>query len=340
VRDLRSLPKAHLHLHFTGSMDVETLRTLVMNGGLDLPHELLDAHALDVPSDERGWFRFQRLYEAARRAVRSEAAMRLVIRRAAQLDAADGSRRMEIQVDPSGYVDAVGGIEEALAVVLDEARLAASATGVSIGVIVAASRRRHPLDARTLARLAARHAGEGVIAFGLSNDEREGLTSEWEPAFRIARAAGLPGVPHAGELRGASHVREVVRHLRPTRLGHGVRAASDPRLLAELAEAGIAFEVCPASNVHMGIFEEIGHVPVRTLRRAGVAVALSADDPLLFLSRLTDQYESLRLEAGFSDAELVDLARCSIDASLAPSGEKRRWLAEVDAWLARPAPGA
>lgn len=335
MRDLTRLPKAHLHLHFTGSLDVPTLQSLADAGGVDLPDELLDTHALDVPGDERGWFRFQRLYESARRAVRSEAAMRTVLRRAAELDAADGSVRMEIQIDPSGYADAVGGIEAALEIVLDEAALASRATGVSVGVVVAASRRRHPLDARTLARLAARYAGEGgVIAFGLSNDEREGITSEWEHAFRIARNAGLPGVPHGGELRGADHVRDVVRYLRPVRIGHGVRAANDPRLLEELAEQGIAMEVCPTSNVHMGVFDTLAEVPLRGLVDAGVAVALSADDPLLFISRLTDQYRAAREHLGFGDRELAALARSSIHASLAPEGDKRRWLSGVDAWLA------
>lgn len=343
MRDLNLLPKAHLHLHFTGSMDVATLRELSRAARLDLPDELLDALALDVPPGDRGWFRFQRLYEAARRAVTSEAAMRTVLRRAVEHDAAEGVRRLELQVDPSGYVEAVGSLEAALEIVLDEARRAGADAGVQVALVVAASRRRHPLDARALARLAARHAGDGpgqVIAFGLSNDERAGDTADWEAAFRIARRAGLAGVPHAGELRGPDHVREVLRHLHPTRLGHGVRAAEDPRLLGELAEAGIAVEVCPTSNVHMGIFEDVSAVPLRAFRAAGVDVALSADDPLLFLSRLTDQYAAARERLGFSDDELADLARSSITASLAAPSDKARWLAEVDTWLASPTGGA
>ncbi len=337
MRDLDLLPKAHLHLHFTGSLDVVTLQALAMESDLDLPDELLDTRALEVPADERGWFRFQRLYESARRVVNSEAAMRTVLRRAALHDVAEGSRRMEIQVDPSGYVEAAGSLQNALEIVIDEARAVGRETGLSIGVIVAASRRRHPLDARTLARLAARYAGDGqgdVIAFGLSNDERAGVTAEWEHAFGIARRAGLPGVPHAGELRDAAHVRDVIRHLDPVRIGHGVRSASDPELLDELAGRGIAVEICPTSNVHLGVFEHVRDVPVRAFREAGVRVALSADDPLLFLSRLTAQYRAAREHLGFTDAELADLARNSIEASLAAPGDKARWLAEVADWLA------
>lgn len=335
MRELRSLPKAHLHLHFTGSMSIESLRHVGELAGKPLHDSLVDAEGLLVPFNERGWFRFQRLYDMARHVVNNEAALRFIVAQAARDDAAEGSRRLELQVDPSSYAPFVGGLAAALEIILDEARRASAETGVQVAIIVAASRVRHPLDARTMARLAAHHAGEnGVVAFGLSNNERSGTTADWEPAFRIARNAGLPGVPHAGELLGPSHVRQVVEHLRPARLGHGVRSAEDPSLLEELVAAGIALEVCPSSNVHLGVYADAADVPLRRLVQAGAQVALGADDPLLFLSRLTDQYELARTHLGFSDEELAQLARSSIRASLASASDKTVWLAEVDAWLA------
>ena len=339
MRDLTGLPKAHLHLHFTGSMRLETVKELANARGVRLPSALLD-DAPDVPADTRGWFRFQRLYDAARALVRTEETMRRVLREAVEDDAREGSRRLEIQVDPTSYAPGVGGLVPALEIVLDEARLAQAATGVSVGVVVASSRMRHPFEARTLARLAARYAGDGpgeVIGFGLSNDERRGTTAEFAPAFHIAARAGLASLPHGGELLGADHVRDVVRYLAPQRLGHGVRAVEDPALLAELAENGIACEVCPASNVSLGVFGESRAVPLRTLLDAGVAVALGADDPLLFRSRLVAQYEGARSIHDLDDQALAGLAASSINASLASSAEKALWLAEVDDWLAAPA---
>lgn len=336
MRDLSRLPKAHLHLHFTGSLRVETLRELAAQRGARLPSALVDDVALRVPADKRGWFRFQRHYDAARAVVKGEETLRRVVREAAEDDAAEGSRRLELQIDPTSYAAEVGGITPALEIVLDEAALASRDTGVEVGIIVAASRIRHPLDARTLARLAARHAGDGpgsVIGFGLSNDERRGITSEWTGAFAIAARAGLPGVPHGGELLGPDHVRDVVAHLKPSRLGHGVRATEDPDLLARLVDDGIAFEVCPTSNVSLGVYPTPEDVPLRTLVDAGARVALGADDPLLFFSRLTDQYEIARA-MGLDDATLARLARDSLDASFASEESKRRWRAEVDRWLA------
>lgn len=338
-RDLRILPKAHLHLHFTGAMRPRTLLLMAAEQQVRLPPHLLDQDPLKVPANARGWFRFQRSYDAARALVRGEAAIRRMVREAAEDDAAEGSVRLEMQVDPTTYAPGVGGLTPALEIILDEARLATRDTGVQVAIVVAASRIRHPLDARTLARLAAQYAGDRpgqVVGFGLSNDERMGTTADFAPAFRIARAAGLASVPHGGELLGPASVRAVVSDLEPTRIGHGVRAAEDPDLLDRLVDRGIAFELCPTSNVHLGVYPDFAHVPLRALMEHGARIALGADDPLLFHSRLLDQYEQARDVDGLSDAQLAELARESIDASLASAADKRRWRAGVDAWLAAP----
>ncbi len=338
-RDLDLLPKAHLHLHFTGSLDAVTLAELAADAGIELPEHLLDTEALSVPATTRGWFRFQRSYDIARLVVASEQAMRRVVQAAAANDAREGCRRLELQIDPTSYAPYVGGLVPALEIVLDEARRVSAAGPVEVALIVAASRRANPLDAQTLARLAAHYAGDGpgeVVGFGLSNDEHAGTTEDWQQAFQIARRAGLPGVPHGGELAGPEHVWRILAALQPTRVGHGVRASEDPELLDEIVSRQIALEVCPTSNVHLGVYEQLPDVPLRILLDAGVQVALGADDPMLFVSRLSDQYRIARDVHGLTDAELAHLARCSIRASFAPPGRRQAWLAEVDAWLANP----
>ncbi len=335
MRDLLALPKAHLHLHFTGSMRHATLVELAERDGVVLPDALVD----DWPprlsaADEKGWFRFQRLYDVARSVLRTEADVRRLVQEAAQDDVAEGGRWLELQVDPSGYAARFGGITAFLELVLDAAASAQRELGLGIGIVVAANRTRHPLDARTLARLASQYSDRGVVGFGLSNDERRGTTSDFAPAFRIAERAGLRLVPHGGELVGPGNVRSVLEELHADRIGHGVRVVEDPALLAQVVAAGVPLEVCPLSNVSLGVYSDPSSVPLPQLLEAGATVALGADDPLLFGSRLAAQYAAMRAAHDLDDSQLATLAAMSVRASSAPESLKLVVATEIDGWLA------
>ena len=310
-----------------------TLLELAARDRLHLPDALVaDWPPMLSAADEKGWFRFQRLYDVARTVLRTQDDIRRLVREAAEDDARDGGRWLEIQVDPSGYAARFGGISAFTDLVLDATRQATASTGVGIGVVIAANRTRHPLDARTLARLAVQYADSGVVGFGLSNDERRGVTTDFEAAFAIARRGGLALVPHGGELRGPDSIRTCLDILHADRLGHGVRAAEDPRLLEQIVRTGVALEVCPISNVALGVYSDPTSVPLPTLLAAGATVVLGADDPLLFGSRLVGQYASMRAAHDLTDEHLAELARMSWRASRAPESLAGEALRDIDAW--------
>ncbi len=305
ARPLAALPKAHLHLHFTGSMRHATLVELAARHGVRLPEALSAGWPPRLSAaDERGWFRFQRLYDIARSVIRTEADLRRLVRETSADERADGSGWLEIQVDPSGYAAHFGGITAVTEIILDAAAESAASSGVGIGVIIAANRTKHPLEARTL----------------------------------VAARAGLLAVPHGGELAGPSSVRACLDELNADRIGHGVAAAEDQDLAVRIAARQTTLEVCPASNVALGIAAEPADVPLRTLLEAGIQVALGADDPLLFGHRLTAQYELARQAHGLADEALAELARMSVRGSAAPPPVRARLLAGIDAWLAAPEP--
>lgn len=333
-RPLSTLPKAHLHLHLTGGMRPATLLELATEQGRQLPAGLLGAGGAQVDvTSRRGWTRFQRLYDAAREVLVGEPEVRRVVREIVEDDAAAGSGWLELQVDPTTYGPRLGGLQASVEVLLDALAEGTRATGVGTALVIAGNRTRHPADAEALARLARRFAGRGVVGVGLSNDETRGDTAGFAKAFRLARDAGLVAVPHAGELRGPRNVREAVELLGAVRLGHGVRAAEDQALLGLLADRQVVCEVCPASNAALGVLP-LDRSPVVALRRAGVPVALGADDPLLFRSGLVAQYAVCRDVLGLTDAGLADLAACSVRGSQAPADVRARLLTGIAGWLA------
>ncbi len=351
VRDVAALPKVHLHLHLIGSMRPSTLADLAHRNGERLPAELsaLTCRVGSLPTtyhgvrpteaDVRGFARFDAFYVAAKRQVRGLADLVRLVYELAVDEAAAGSRWVEVTANPSLYHGRLGPDEAVLEALLDAGRRAQAATGVGVGWVVSADR-RFPDQAPALAKLAVRYAGDGVVGFGLANDEAANPSAAFGPAFDIAHDGGLLAVPHAGELTDASDIAGAIDRLGAHRIGHGIRAITDRRVLDRLVEQQVCLEVCPASNVALGAIDHLGDHPLPRLRAAGCAVTLAADDPLLFGADLADQYVIARRVFGFDDLELAELARCGILAAGCPWELRDELLADVDAWLADEPAGA
>jgi adenosine deaminase len=326
MRDLKGLPKAHLHIHLEGGMRPVTLNELAAQYGMPVP-------------EIRGYGSFPAfagMYVAACEVLQHPDDWRRLITESAE----DGAAAGAVWIEPSMYLprhrERLGVEEAVLEMALDAAAAASASTGVGVGVMVAADRTIDPADAVEQAKLAARYAGRGVVSFGLANDEAPFPPEPFAPAYDIARDAGLLSTPHAGELAGPASIRGALEGLGADRIQHGVRAVEDPELVKRLADSGVCLDVCPTSNVMLSVVPTIHEHPLPVLLEAGVRCSLNGDDPLLFGPGLLEEYSLCREAFGFDDATLASIARVSIEASGAPASLKAAGLAGIDAWLASP----
>jgi adenosine deaminase len=276
---------------------------------------------------------FQQVYAAAFDATSDRPAnLRRVVTELVEDTAADGGVWVQPHFDPRSYAH-FGSPEEVLDLVLDAARHAGTRCGVGFGLTLAVSRHASPEDAVRLARFAARHAGCGIHALGLTGHEEARSAEDFAEAFAIAREAGLTSAPHAGELCGPDGVRAAVDHLGATRIAHGIRAAEDPALLKLLAERGVSMDVCLTSNQILGVVPDLARHPLPRLLGAGVRCSLGTDDPLMFGSSLTDEYQIARNTLGLTDHQLAAIARASVETSDAPAELISSATAGIDDWL-------
>lgn len=265
--------------------------------------------------------------------VRTEADLRRVVREVIEDAAVDGSVWAEPSVNPLAYPDRIGPPPYVLDVLLDESRTTAGRLGIGCGLMVTAQRHLAPESALDLARLAATRAGQGVVAFGLAADEARHAPEPFSRAFAVARDAGLISAPHAGELVGEASILGALDALGADRIGHGVRAVEAPELLARLAAEGTVLDVCPTSNVRLGVVPALDVHPLPRLLEAGVRCTIGADDPLLFGPGLLDEYVTARDVLGLDETRLADIARCSVEASGAPEPIVGAALRDIAAWL-------
>lgn len=324
MRNLRALPKGHLHLHMEAGMRRSTWE------------ELLAARGKTVPVIEQyGDFSFfAESYMTLLEVMDTTDAFFRVIDEIIADAAADGAVYIELGVTPAFHVNKFGTEEAALEAMLDRVAQTGARLGVAVGLMPTIDRTGSLEDGVALATLAARYAGKGVVSLGLANDERGFPAEAWGEAYDIAKAAGLQSAPHAGELVGPESVRAAIDVLHADRILHGVKALEDPQLIARIVEEGICLDVCPTSNFLLGVVPALDAHPLPALLDAGVRCSINGDDPTLFGPGLLDEYEVVRSVIGLSDEQIAACAWSSIDCTLAPDDVKARAKADIDAWLA------
>jgi aminodeoxyfutalosine deaminase len=185
--------------------------------------------------------------------------------------------------------------------------------------------------------LAARESvdGSGVVALGLGGSELEFPAELFEPAFARAYQLGLARIPHAGETVGPESVWAALRLLHADRLGHGVRCAEDPVLVEHLRQRQVPLEVCPTSNVCLGVYPDYGAHPLRRLWDAGLLITVNSDDPPMFGTDLNHEYGVLVDHFGFDADELERISLNGLRASLLPQADKARLETEFHAQFAQ-----
>lgn len=329
---IAGLPKAELHVHHVGSASPRIVAELAArHPDSKVP---ADAEALAEFFTFRDFAHFIEIYLSVVDLVRTPDDVRLLTYEIARDMARQSIRYAELTVTP--YSSTSRGIpDRAFLDALEDARISAEA---ELGVVL-----RWCFDipgeaglaaAEETARIAVDIGCEGLVAFGLGGPEIGVPRGQFKPYFDRATAAGLRSVPHAGETTGPQTVWDAVTELRAERIGHGTSAAQDPKLLAHLAEAGIALEVCPTSNVATRAVASLDEHPLRRIVDAGVLVALGSDDPPMFGTDLNTEYGVAARLLGLDEAGTAALAKNSVAASFMDPAAKAALTAEIDAYAA------
>jgi len=244
---------------------------------------------------------------------------------------------VELSLWPGLFRGRLGPERDAVLSVLETGLAAAARLDIGFGLMVAANRNEGPEAARSTARLAVELGSRGVVSFGLDGDEASFPPAPFADAFALAKSGGLLATPHAGELLGPDSVVVALQELYADRILHGVRACEDRRVVARLAGSGVCLDVCPTSNMKLGVSEP-GHHPLPDLLEAGVRCTVNADDPLLFGSGLLGEYELCRSQFSLSDRQLAEVAATSVECSGAPDALKAEAAAGITRWLEAGAP--
>lgn len=308
---LLRLPKVELHVHLEGAMRPAVLLELARRNGIDLPAQ-----------DETGlkrWFRFTdfdhfvQVYLACSRALRRPEDFQLLALDLLAEQAYQNVLYTEAHFTISTHLANGANGDEVLAALAEAIAEGERRYGVTLRLIPDIVRNVgvEPADRTLEWALAGRRRGV-VAALGLSGSESRFPNEPFREHFAAAGREGLHRVAHAGEHAGPESIRSVLEVCQAERIGHGVRAVEDPSLVAELRERQIPLEVCPTSNLCLGVAPDLASHPFDRLYREGLALSVSSDDPAFFNTNLTLEYLRLHQTFGYSASEIAGMSLAAL----------------------------
>ncbi|WP_417278226.1 adenosine deaminase [Celeribacter sp.] len=306
------MPKIELHMHLEGAAPPAFIRGLAAEKKVDISGVF----------DERGAYKYKdfwdflKVYEAATSVLKTPQDYYRLTRAVLEESVASNVIYTESFLAPDfcGGGD-VSAWKDYLAAIKQAADEMEREAGIVMRAIPTCVRHFGPDQAKKTALCAQETVGDFVTGFGMGGDEAMGKQGDFKYAFDMAREAGLRLTSHAGEWGGPESVRDAIRDLKVERIGHGVRAIEDLALVDEIAEAGIVLEVCPGSNIALGVYPKWSDHPIAKLRERGVKVTVSTDDPPFFHSTMRYEFDRLAETFGWEEDDFKDLNKVAIEAA-------------------------
>lgn len=320
----RDIPKVELHLHLEGAAPPAFIRGLAREKNIDIS----GIFNPDGSYAFRDFAHFLQVYEAATSVLTTPRDYGRLTSAVLEELAAQNVVYAETFISP----DFCGGGDLAawrdyLAEIQDAADKAYATHGITLTGIVTNIRHYGPDAARPVALCAAETAGDFIRGYGMGGNETVGRQGDFAWAFDCAREAGLRLTTHAGEWGGAESVRQALDDLRVERIGHGVQAWDDPALVDRLAHDGVTLEICPGSNIALGLYAHWHDHPIERLRERGVNITVSTDDPPFFHTTMTREFDMLHQTFGWNEEDFYVLARQALDAAFC-DGETKALIAK------------
>jgi aminodeoxyfutalosine deaminase len=283
-------PKIELHVHFEGTVRPETLLEIARRNDFALPADTVEG--LQELYAFRDFEHFIEVWILTTHALRHESDFRQVVVDYAAEAAAHGAVYIEGIFSPAERVSRGVDWDEIFSGYCDGAQEAQERHGVVVRLTPDIYRGASAEEAQQVVRYSAAYRDRGIVGVGLGGAEAQFPPEPYEDTFALARSEGLGSVPHAGEHAGAASVRGALEALGAQRLRHGIRAVEDAGLVRELAGRGTVLDVCPISNLRTGAVRSLSEHPLPTLVAGGVRCSISTDDPAMFGTDLSQDYEA------------------------------------------------
>lgn len=331
---IKLMPKIELHVHLEGSVEPELLLSLAKKNNIELPASSL--------SEIKEWYKYEdfthflQIYFKICECIKTKEDVELIAKEFLTKQAKQNIIYSEVTYTPYTHFEQHRlSIEDQTNALIDAKKWAEEHLGITCKFIYDISRNVTPEEGTITANWVKNSDPNAIIALGLGGPEKEFPPKIHKGAFDIITEAGIASIPHAGEVAGPKSIWDSIYLLKADRIGHGVRAIEDDELINYLIENNITIDVCPTSNICLGVYNDISEHPLPELVKKGVKVTINSDDPPMFNTTLTNEYLTIVKAFNYTMNDLYNFNLNALNAAILSNKEKDELTQKFDAEWAK-----
>lgn len=323
-----NLKKVELHVHLEGTITPDLAATLAKRNKLTLPNGLIAPDGISYQSKD--FLDFLKVYDTLASVIKVPQDYYDITFDYLRANALENAIYIEMMYSPD-HAEQSSGIpsaEHLLAIqqAIDDAEKQYNIVG---RILLTAVRHFGVEAVERVAQQAHKDKFSCVTGFGLGGDEAGFPPKLFKKAYAIAADAGLECTVHAGEFASAEGMVEAMKHLPIKRIGHGVNSIYSPETMAMVKDKGIALEICPTSNIFLGLFKDMNHHPFPKFYEAGIKVSISSDDPPFMSTTLAQEYRRVQESYQYSDETMNKITKMAIESAFVDETTRKKLLAQI-----------
>ena len=327
---LKAVPKAEIHLHIEAVISLAGVKKLYKNRfGKEMSKE--EQVALFSYNDLNGFIqaflKIQDMYV-------SEDDFNLVFKELEKYLVKNGIDYCEAFFAPSAFIKKGFSYAKMVEIFHNQIKRIKEKDGITIKLLMDVSRTFGCENAMKNYEMLKSVPCEDIIGIGLGGAEAKGPAKDFAPVYELALKEGYKAVAHAGEDVGPESIWDSINYLHAQRIGHGITAIQDEKLMKQLADTQLPLEVCITSNTFTKkIVQEASQHPIRQFYDKGMLVTVNTDDPVFFKTTLLDEFWICYKCLNFTMDEIKKLVKNAYTASFLSDSAKKKAITAVNkAW--------
>jgi len=318
INEFKKFPKVELHVHLDCCLSFDALKKISPEISLSTYKEKFIGTSSNSLKD------YIKCADIALEHMQTKQQLEIVVEDLFNQFKSDNIIYAEVRFAPLLHLKKGLNSEEVVKIVSEKTFIESKKSGIEVGLILCTLRHFNQKESLRTAELFNSFSNKNIVGFDIAADEAGYPLDNHLKAFKIVRNNNILCTAHAGEALGSQSVLDTLQHLKPQRIGHGVRCIESDELMEKIKKENIHLEICVTSNIVTKVFNNAKDHPIDKLYKYGISLSINTDGRTISDTDMNKEYSLMNKYFKWNKKEFFESNINAINASFSSNEVKER----------------